>query len=70
MSPVRVGFVPTPRATTSEPGSAAAAHRKNAAEEMSPGTSTSPPVSVPGEIETSRPSTRSGAPMRRSMRSV
>ena len=34
---MRVGFVPRPRAVTSEPGSAAAPQRKKAAEEMSPG---------------------------------
>ena len=40
---MRVSFTPRFRTVTSEPGSAAAAQRKNAAEEMSPGTSTRPP---------------------------
>ena len=39
--PVRVGFRPTPRSTISEPGTSVAAAMKNAAEEKSPGTSTS-----------------------------
>ena len=37
-SPVRVGFTPTPGIVTALPGTRAAATRKKAAEEMSPGT--------------------------------
>src|SRR3989338_280195 len=41
MTPLRVGLHPTPRITRSEPRIAAAATRKKAAEERSPGTRTS-----------------------------
>ena len=42
----RVGFSPTPRMESREPGTSSAATRKNAAEERSDGTTSSRPVSV------------------------
>ena len=46
MSAVRVGLRPTARITSREPGTMHPATRKNADDEMSPGTSSSLPVSV------------------------
>ena len=67
---MRVGLTPMFRTVTSEPGSPAAAQRKKAAEEMSPGTSTRVPFGRDGVTDTVSPSTRTGTPMPRSIRSV
>ena len=70
-APVRVGFTPRFRTVTSEPGSAAAPQRKNAAEEMSPGTSIRPPRGARrARRSPSSPSTRTGDAHPASMRSV
>ena len=67
----RVGFSPTPRSTSSEPGTSKAATRKNAAEERSHGTASSRAVSL-GRLSIAiacRP-TRTSAPNSRSAISV
>ena len=68
--PARVGFTPTPRTWTSASGCATAATSQNAAELMSPGTSTSTAFNACGLIETVRPSVTTSAPIAESMRSV
>ncbi|MNN89013.1 hypothetical protein D3C81_2067710 [compost metagenome] len=47
MTPVRVGLMPTCSSTSSEPSAMDAATRKNAADEMSAGTSMRVAVSLP-----------------------
>ncbi|MNH26464.1 hypothetical protein D3C79_865190 [compost metagenome] len=47
ITPVRVGLIPTCSSTSSEPSAIEAATRKNAAEEMSAGTSIWVAVSLP-----------------------
>ena len=69
--PVRVGFTPTPRSTISEPGTSVAAAMKNAAEEKSPGTSTSPSsMRRMPDTDMRPPSLRTSTPAARSITSV
>ena len=58
--PARVGFIPTFRTSRSEPGRPAAAARKNAAEEMSPGTSISVAARTPSPLDADARSRTSG----------
>ena len=60
--PVRVGFTPTPRTSRSEPGRPAAAARRNAAEEMSPGTSISVAARCPPPSMRTRDPSPAGRP--------
>ena len=70
-TPVRVGFMPTRRMIRPWSAASAPATRKNAAEEMSPGTSTCAASRRVTWLTDTRPSTvRTGTPNAASMRSV
>ena len=62
MTPVRVGLTPTCSSTRSEPGAMLAPTKKNAAEEISAGTSISVPFNRPPPVTATvrSPSRRSG----------
>ena len=67
----RVGFSPTPRMASRDPGTSSAATMKNAAEERSDGTYSSRPVSFGRPVTViRRPATRTSAPNSRSAISV
>ena len=68
---VRLGLRPTASISIAEPSMAAAAQAKNAADEMSPGTSISRPTSrCPPVTLTTRPSRPTSTPKARNARSV
>ena len=70
--PVRVGLTPTPVMVRCDWGTSSPAASRKAAEEMSPGTAMSSGVRgrLGRSLVVTRPSTRIGAPMAASMRSV
>ena len=68
---MRVGFTPTPASRISEPATSVAAAMKNAAEEMSPGTSVSPATRRSGARTVTSPRLAStSTPAAASIRSV
>ena len=68
--PTLVGLHDTDSMTMSEPGVIAAATAKNAADDGSPGTSSSNDRGAPADTWTESPSTVTGAPSAASIRSV
>ena len=71
MTAARVGFMPTFSNSNSPSGAISAATRKNAADDTSPGTTTSQAVKrCPPQIASVAPSCRTSTPKPRSIRSL